>query len=240
MINEENLAIFIIELAAIALDYALGFVLLSKTLRLELGPPRRYYSGVVGFFITHAACRTVFLVRGYLVDADMADARVLLFDTGTILGLLCVVLLVAVIESTVYAVSKHGFTIAGTCALGVMVFDLFVRLTFHPYRLLIWIHYFTTPVLVAFIIGIYLRALLKATGATRTNAVVMLVAIVLLALSELANSTISAQLLGEVAKYIGPALMAATLILLYYAVVHLSVWKKAEPTATAKGGTPPS
>ncbi|MBN2153157.1 MAG: hypothetical protein JW839_17015, partial [Candidatus Lokiarchaeota archaeon] len=117
----------------------------------------------------------------------------------------------------------------------VMLIDLFTRVTIAPYRLLLWIHYIATPVLVAFIIAIYLRALLKAAGSIRTNAVVMLVAIVLLSLSELANSTIANQLLGIVAKYLGPALMAAALVVLYYAVVNLSIWKKAEQKETGPG-----
>jgi hypothetical protein len=225
MITEDNMAIFIIELAAVALDYTLGLVLLSKTLKLAASAPRRYYFGVFGFFLTHSACRTVFLARSYFVDTSMPLERSIMFDVGTTLGLVCVLLLVVAIELTLFTRSRKTLSFLGFVGLGMMVVDLFLRLTIGPYRLLLWVHYFTTPTLTAFIIAIYLRALLKASGNVRTNAIVMLVAIVLLSLSELSNSTIASQLIPG-ATYLGPTLMAASLFMLYYAVVHLSIWKK--------------
>jgi hypothetical protein len=237
MVAEADIPIFIIELAAVILDYVLGFVLLSKTLKLApTSPPRRYYTGVFEFFLTHSICRTVFFIRSYFVDKSMNDVRVPMFDIGTILGMLSVVFLVVVIESTIVTQSKKVFSIIGCCALGVMVVDLFIRLTFSGRRLLVWVQNITVPLLAVFIIVIYLRALLKSAGRVRTNAMVMLIAIVLLALSELANSDIAGMLIGTVvARYLGPALMAAALFVLYYAVVNLSIWKKVEPPAVEAG-----
>jgi hypothetical protein len=169
----------------------------------------------------------------------MNDVRVPMFDIGTILGMLSVVFLVVVIESTIVTQSKKVFSIIGFCALGVMVVDLFIRFdtsVLAGRRLLVWVQNITVPLLAVFIIVIYLRALLKSAGRVRTNAMVMLIAIVLLALSELANSDIAGMLIGTVvARYLGPALMAAALFVLYYAVVNLSIWKKVEPPAIEAG-----
>ncbi len=238
MVDEVNLPVFIIELAALTLDYILGLVLLSKTLKLAPSPPRRYYKGVVFFFLTHSACRTVFFIRSYFVEMTDDAARVPMFDIGTILGLLSVLLLVVVIESTIVKQTRKVFTIIGFCALGIMVVDFFLHLELNGRQLLLMVQNITLPVLAVFIIVVYLRALLKSTGRVRTNAMVMLIAIVLLALSELSNSDIAGDLIGkELARIIGPAVMAAALIVLYYAVVNLSIWKKAEHQ---ESGTAPS
>ncbi|MBN2151334.1 MAG: hypothetical protein JW839_07815, partial [Candidatus Lokiarchaeota archaeon] len=125
MIAEADLPVFTIELAAVALDITLGLFLLSKTLRLAPSPPRRYYTGVFLFFLTHSICRTVFLVRGYFIEKSLADVRVSMFDIGTTLGLLSVVLLVMAIETTIFTQSRRLFTITGFFALGVMLIDLF-------------------------------------------------------------------------------------------------------------------
>ncbi|MEX2684232.1 MAG: hypothetical protein Q6373_021860 [Candidatus Sigynarchaeota archaeon] len=209
------------------LDFTLGLVLLFKTIKLAPSPPRRYYKGVVFFFFTHSVCRTVFFVRGYFIEKTNNATRVPMFDIGTILGLLSVLFLVFVIETTIVTQTRKIFTIMGFCALGIMVLDFFIRLTVNGRRLLLTVQNIAIPILAAFIIAVYLRALLKSTGRVRTNAMVMLIAIVLLALSELANSDIAGNLLGrDLARYLGPSVMAAALILLYYAVTNLSIWKK--------------
>nr|MDO8088860.1 hypothetical protein [Candidatus Sigynarchaeum springense] len=234
MVAEADIPILVFDLAAIILDYTLGLVLLSKTMKLAPSPPRKYYLGVFVFFLVHSACRTVFFFRAYFVEKSDNVVRVPMFDIGTMLGVLSVILLVYVIESTIVTRSKKVFTIFGCCALGIMVVDLFIRMTLANRRLMVWVQLITLPVLVAFIIAIYLRALLKSTGTVRKNAVVMLFAIVLLTLSEVANSEFASMLLGSVtARYLGPILMAAALIVLYIAVVNLSIWKKIEPPAVA-------
>ncbi|NMC05332.1 MAG: hypothetical protein GYA24_08980 [Candidatus Lokiarchaeota archaeon] len=232
MLTGTDVIPFIMELAAVLLDYSLGIALLQRISRLAQDSARRYYKGLFGFFITHSICRTIFLSRSYFVDVAFIEARRVLFDIGTILGLACVVLIVLAIETTIFPRSRKFFSIAGTCALGVMVVDAFIRITIPPYRLMIWMHYCTTPVLATFIILIYLRAFLKATGTIKLNALLMLAAIVLLSLSELANSTLSVILLGGAATILAPTIMATSLILLYYAVVHLSIWNKTTTGST--------
>ncbi len=236
MVADAQIPAFIIELAAVSLDCVLGFVLLSKMLKLApTSPPRRYYTGVFEFFITHSICRTMYFIRSYFTDPNdpsMKEVRTIMFDTGAILGVLSVVLLIVVIESTIVTQTKKLFSIIGFCGLGIMVVDAFLRLTFFSRRLLVLAQFITLPILALFIIVIYLRALLKSTGRVRSNAMVMLIAIVLLSLSEVANSDIAGLLLGTMTtKYLGPILMAAALIFLYVAVVNLSIWKKVEPPA---------
>ncbi len=237
MITSADLPIFIIESAAIIVDYILGLVLFSKTVKLPPSSLRKYYIGVFGFFATHSMCRTVFFIRSYFLDGSPSLVRDIMSEVGAMLGLVCVLVLVVVIEMWVFPRSRKIFTILGLIGLGVMMVGLIARLEIPPESLVLWVHFIVTPVLVAFIILIYLRALLKATGSVRTNALVMLMAIVMLSLSELGNSKIAAQLILGV-NFIGPTLMAASLIMLYFAVVHLSIWKKAEHLRKEGGTTP--
>nr|MDO8109641.1 hypothetical protein [Candidatus Sigynarchaeota archaeon] len=216
-----------LELSAIVIDFLLGIVLLLKTLKIEGTQRQKYYIGVIGFFLVHGSCRLIFFVRRFF------PGNVLMFDVGTILGLSSVVLLVVAIESLVYTKSKHFFSFLGIGAFFVQVIDIFAQQTYFGYRLLLWVHYFVTSTLAVFIIFVYLTAVLKSTGAIRTNAILMLTAIVLFALSELANARLANELIPGV-NYIGAILMVASLILLYIAVMNLSVWKRSEETGKMK------
>ena len=167
-----------IEIGVVILDYLFGLLLLLKIVNFKKGPSKTYYTGLTGFFFAHASCRLIFLIRGIFFTGNDY-----LFQFGTILGLLSIILLVAATEKTLYTKSKFFFTIYGFIGIGLMIVDIFLQKSFEiggsNYSLTMLLQYFFSPVLAAFIMILYLMAALKATGRIRTNAIFMLFAIIL-------------------------------------------------------------
>ncbi|MHA1679516.1 MAG: hypothetical protein ACTSUE_00815 [Promethearchaeota archaeon] len=194
-------------------------MLLIRTLKLADGPTKTYYTGITYFFFTHGTCRLLYLLKSTVFPADD-----LLSDMGTVLGLLSVVLIVYSIERTIFKQSRSFFTIFGLGCVAIQVMDLFTRISFLGYRLVVLAEYLGMILLVPFIIIFYVKALRKSPDDTRRNAIAMLCAIILLSASEVFNSSIVNDLIPLI-KFISPLLMVIALLLLYYAIIHLRVWK---------------
>ncbi|MFX0103058.1 MAG: hypothetical protein ACFFCS_26060 [Candidatus Hodarchaeota archaeon] len=148
-----------------------------------------------------------------------------------------IVLLVAATERTLYKKSKHFFTIYGCVGIGILIVDIFIQAEFDIggsiYRLTTLTQYFASSLLAIFIMVLYLRAALKATGTVKKNAIFMMFAIILFAVSELAHSKTANELL-PVVELLAPLIMGISLVLLFYAVSRLSVWKKGDQKIESK------
>ncbi len=208
----ETTILFILKLSVIIIDIILFSVMLKKTIKIDLKITRRYFTGLSIFFVVHCICRTFYLLHSYF----FTDIRII-YQLGTFLGLASVVVLVAVIESTLYTKSKHLITIYGIGGLSFMLIGMFVDFEYMGLTLMILAQYCTIPVLAIFIISIYLTATIKSTGKVRKNAIIMTVAIILFCLGEVGN-TGTASTIFPLISYIAPILMILGLIMMYISV----------------------
>ncbi len=213
--QDTDIIILSLRIAAIVIGYIIGIIMISKVRRIELKVTKRYFLGATEFFIAYSICRTVFLM-GSLLD----DPLSLSYYVGNTLGLMSIVLIIAAIESTIFTKSKHFFTYYGVIGIGVMIFDNFARIRFGTRSLLSLAQYACMIPLGIVILLIYLTVTIKSTGKIRKNALIMFVAILLLMLSEMANTQDAVYLIGDSVYYISPIILVISLILLYYSITH--------------------
>ena len=100
-----------------------------------------------------------------------------------------------------------------------MVITSFIQGDYMGYRYIVLVQYGSLPVLAVIIIFIYLNVTIKSTGKVRKNAFYMLLAIVLLMLFEVTNTSIAHQILPAV-KFIGPGFWVGSIIFLYISVTN--------------------
>ena len=219
--------ILTLRITAIAIGAIIGVIMILKLRRIELKVTRRYFLGATEFFIAYSICRTVFLL-----GAILPDPLSLSYYVGNTLGLVSIVLIIAAIESTIFTKSKHFFTYYGIVGIGVMVFDtidfIFLgdQITAGTRTLLSIAQYACMIPLGIVILLIYLTVIIKSTGKVRKNAAIMFVAILLLMLSEMANTQDAENLFEflvgnpDVVHYLSPIILVISLILLYYSITH--------------------
>ncbi len=205
-------------LVVIGIDIILGILLLRILKGKDTKATRTYFIGIILFFFTHAACRTLFWL-----DTEVV-ANPILFSIGTFLGLLCVVFIVAAIEMTVFTGSHHFFTIYGIAGLTVMAIDIILSLqdpviTVYVFgmRLLLFAQTLMQPVLAGIIVLVYLNLAIKSVGRVRTAAIVMVIAVALFGLGEMANSNIANEWIPW-AGSVAPMVITAALLLIFYSV----------------------
>jgi len=218
MAGELNPALILLETCSVVLDFIFGIVLLWKTIKIGKVALRNYYLCVTGFFFAHG---TFVLTHVIYLFNNIGS----LFDFGVLLVLSSLVLLVAGIEFTLFKQSKRFFTIFGCISIVIIGVDIFTRISIFGMRLMVLVQYFVNPLLVLFIVLIYLNAARKARGSTRRNALLVFFAIVMFMIAELARSQVANQLFPGV-DLIGAVLMVISIVMLYYGILHLSVWKR--------------
>ncbi|MEX2683042.1 MAG: hypothetical protein Q6373_015745 [Candidatus Sigynarchaeota archaeon] len=224
MAAEAEILMAILGICAVCLDYFMGIVLLRKIVKISEKAKQKYYTGVVGFYIAHGT-----YVLTYLVYRAMNLG--ILFNFGVMLVLSSLVLLVFSIESSVFTRSRFFFTIFGIIAVSIIAIDVFYQLftsnmiKIYGIRLMEWPQYFANPLLATFVFLVYLYAFIKAAGAIKKNALLMMTGIIAFMIAELAISNIATKLLPLV-QYLGPPLRVVAIVLLSYALLHLSVWKE--------------
>ena len=101
-----------------------------------------------------------------------------------------------------------------------MIFDTFARITIGGRALLQWAQYSCMIPLGVVILLIYLMVTIKSTGKIRKNAFIMFIAILLLMVSEMANTGDAVALIGDSIYYIAPIILVVSLILLYYSITN--------------------
>jgi hypothetical protein len=217
MAGEAEALMLVFGLCAISLDYLIGIMLVRRISAIKEGSKRKYYLSLAGFFLAHGT----FVLTHVINQSTPVSA---LFNLGVLLVLAGVVLLVYAIELTVYTRSKYFFTIFGAIAVGIIAVDQFTRLMVLGIRLMEWPQYFANPLLVLFIVLVYLNAFRKASGPAKRNALFMILGIISFMVAELALSN-AAKVLLPWAKFVGPPLRVVAVILLSYGIMHLSVWK---------------
>ncbi len=198
------------ELVVIGIDVLLG-ILMLRLLKGKETKARVFFIGTILFFFTHAACRTL-----YWLDTEVVHEQTLYY-LGTFLGLLCVEFIVVAIEMTVFTRSHHFFTIYGIAGLTVMAVDVFIRVEVAGMNLIIWAQTAMLPVLAGIIILVFLNLAIKSAGRVRTAAIVMVIAIALFGLGEMANSSIANSWIPW-AGDAGPIVITVALVLLFYSV----------------------
>ncbi len=229
MQEEWKLVFYAFEIAAIFLDLGLGLLLARRTAMTGRGYMRKYYYGATGLFIAHG----FYMLTSVIYDLMGIEY---IFGIGVFLVLSSIVMLVWAIESAMYTRSRYAFTIAGCVALGIILVDVFGQFQFPIMRLRIWVQVFINPVLVAFILLNYLIAARRVTGPTRRNVLLMFFSIALLSVAELSKFPLANQL-PEV-ELIGAITMDAAIIMLYFGIMRLSVWKKEPREPAGKAGNP--
>jgi hypothetical protein len=178
---------------------------------------------VAGFYIAHGTYVLTYVVY-------KATNNGLLFNFGVLLVLSSLVLLVYSIELSIFRRSRFLFTIFGIVSMGIIAVDVIAQATLSIQikilgtRLMEWVQYFANPLLVAFILLVYLYAFMKAAGSVRRNALFMMVGIVLFIVAELALSNAAKKILPW-AEFLGPPLRVVAIVLLSLAILRLSVWK---------------
>ncbi len=223
MAGEIDLVMFILGLCAICLDYLMGTVLLRKVAMIKTSSKRKYYLGVAGFYMAHGTYVLTYVIY-------KATNNGLLFNFGVLLVLSSLVLLVYSIELSIFRRSRFFFTIFGIVSLCIIAVDVILQATttiqikILGKRLMEWPQYFVNPLLVAFILLVYLYAFMKAAGSVRRNALFMMVGIVLFIVAELALSNFVKDIL-PLAEYLGPPLRVVAIVLLSLAIMRLSIWK---------------
>ncbi len=203
--------VFWLRLAVVVIDFLLAGLLLRRTLKTEAGLRQKYYAGAAAFFLIHAACRIVFLMYNFYFE----EIKVM-WNIGTILGLVGIIAFVWTIESTVYQWSKHIFTLVGTVGVGLMIVDIFVTPGDNGITELAQMIF--DPILAVFIIVVYLQAGRKTQGDVRNGALIMMIGIILFGLGEMGNSSIAMDII-PLAAYIAPLFCLFGLILVWIAVV---------------------
>lgn len=203
-------------IVVVGIDVLLGILLFRILKSKKTKATRVYFFGIISFFFTHAACRSVFLLDVVIPDRT-------LFIVGTFLGLLSVVFIVAAIEMTVFTRSHHFFTIYGIAGLIVMAIDIIIYeatltvVKIGTMQLIILTQTLMQPVLAGIIVLVYLNLAIKSIGRVRSAAIVMVIAVALFGIGEMANSDIASSWIpwaGDVA----PIVITAALVLLFYSV----------------------
>jgi hypothetical protein len=223
MAGETDLVMFILGLCALCLDFLMGIVLLRKVATIKTSSKRKYYLGVAGFYIAHGTYVLTYVVY-------KATNNGVLFNFGVLLVLSSLVLLVYSIELSIFRRSRFFFTIFGIVSMGIIAVDVIAQATTSIQikilgtRLMEWVQYFANPLLVAFILLVYLYAFMKAAGSVRRNALFMMVGIVLFIVAELSLSNVAKKILPW-AEFLGPPLRVVAIVLLSLAIMRLSVWK---------------
>nr|MDO8113219.1 hypothetical protein [Candidatus Sigynarchaeota archaeon] len=238
MADELKLAAFIFEIVAVCLDVGLGIMLTYKTRKVARaqnttmigrGPTQKYYTCVVAFFSAHGFYTHTYMLYGLFNNSS-------LFDIGVFLVIASVVLLVAAIESAIFTRSRYLFTKIGCVALAIILVDVIGRFPFPVIRLRIWVQLFVNPLLVAFIILIYINAVKRVSGSARRNALLMVVAITTFVIGELGETPFAVGIIPG-AELIGAILMDIAIVLLYFGFMRLSIWKRdSQQHADVSGG----
>lgn len=217
MAGEAEALMPVFGVCTIALDYIIGIMLARRIPSIEERSKRKYYLGMAGFFIAHGT----FVLTYTIHRISPAGA---LFNLGVLLVLAGLVLFVYAIESTVFTRSRYFFTAFGAVAVGIIAVDQFTRTVIAGIRLMEWPQYFANPLLVLFIVLVYINAFRKASGPARRNALFIILGIAAFMVAELALSNVAAQLFTW-AEFVGPPLRVVAVVLLSYGIVHLSIWK---------------
>ncbi len=230
MAGETDLVMMILGLCAIGLDYFMGIVLARKIVMIKVKSKRKYYTGVAGFYIAHGTYVLTYIIYKAIPIAFPGTKVGVIFNIGVLLVLSSLVMLVYSIELSIFTRSKFFFTIFGSVAVGIAAIDVIYEaitsfmIKILGIRLMEWPQYFANPLLVLFILLVYLYAFIKAAGSVRRNALLMMIGIVIFMVAELAHANIIINWLPW-AVFVGPPLRVVAIVMLSYAIMHLSVWK---------------
>ncbi len=208
-----DLFVYSISLGVILLDFALGAIMTKKMIKIELKITKRYFLGVILFFFTHAICRLIFFLHTFIFNRQLLA----LFFIGTILGLLCEIFIVEAVETLIFKKTKHIFTMYGIAGLIAMIVSSFFDTTINGLRLIVWIQYFTVPVLALVMVLLYFIHIFKSSGSIRMHFILMTIGIVAIALGEMGNTS-TAHLLLPWTSWGAPLLMMLGLIIIYVSI----------------------
>lgn len=210
---DQLLIVYIARLSVILIDFILTAIMLRKTFKVELKITKTYFSGVMLFFCTHGVARLLFFLRSYYFIEIRA-----LFLIGTVLGLLSLVFITNAIESVIYTKSKHIFTYYGIIGVILMIIFSFIDGRFMGISYIVWVQYLTNPVLALVIILIYFGHIFQSMDKVRTHFILITIAIILIGLAEMGNTSTAHQLLTWTA-WVAPLMLLTGMILIYIAIV---------------------
>lgn len=213
MATELEILELIILIIAISIDYLIGILMLKRTLNAELRATRRYFGGATGFFFIHATCRLF-----YMLQSLFFREQIVLYNIATILGLASLTVFLFAIESTILPKARHVFSIYGFIGIITMIILIGDTTRYMGLRPMIWVQYFTVPVLGAVITLIYFTHIFKSTESVRNHFILMTISILLLEISELGNSYLAHQLFPW-SDFAAPIIMLVGLILIYVAII---------------------
>jgi len=203
--------IFIIELTVVLIDFLCAFIMLKKTLKIELKITKKYFTGATLFFLTHSICRTIFLFWSYY-SKDM-----IFFNLGSFLGLLAVIFMVYSMETAIFTKSKHFFTIYGLFCLGFLVIAMVVNIELLGLSLVLWAQYAGLLVLGGVIVLVYFSYIFKSTDTVRNHFILMFIAALLFCLGEMSNTSTALKMMPWL-DIGAPILIFLSLILIFISI----------------------
>lgn len=213
MADEINQIELIILIIVISIDYLIGLLMLKRTIKTDSKVTKRYFGGATGFFFIHATCRLFYMIHSFFLRD-----QILIYNIATILGLASLTVFLFAIESTILPRAKHVFSIYGFIGIIAMIILMGDTSRYLGLRPIIWVQYFTVPVLGAVITFIYFTHIFKSTENVRNHFILMTISILLLEISELGNSYLAHQLFPW-SDFAAPIIMLVGLILIYVAII---------------------
>ena len=205
--------IFFIELTVVIIDFFCAFIMLKKTLKIELKITKKYFSGATLFFFTHSICRTIFLFWSYY-SKDM-----IFFNWGSFLGLLAVIFIVYSMETAIFTKSKHFFTFFGLGCLCFLVIAMFIEYDLMGLSLVLWAQYAGLLVLGTVIVLVYFSFIFKSTDTVRNHFILMFIAALLFCLGEMGNTTTAIRMMPWLDMG-APIIGLSSLILIFISITR--------------------
>ncbi len=204
MVTEELIIPFYLWMIVIIVNFVLGSIMLKKIFKIEMKITRNYYLGVTLLLFIHGIARIFYFVYDFIYSE-----QILWWTIGAFIGLICMVVFIAVVETTIFTKSKRFFTIFGIVGLVLMFVDLVFQ--FNLSRIIQSIVGLT----IAFvIILIYSYNTAKSDGIVKKAFFIMTIGIIFFELGQISHTPTAHELFSWTI-YASPLVMLVALILLF-------------------------
>lgn len=204
MVSEELILPFYLWILVIVINFVCGIILLKRTFKIDIEVTKKYYGGITLVCFTHGIARIFYFIYDFIFPTEL-----LWWTLGAFVGIICMVIFIFVVETTIYTKTKHFFTIFGLIGLGLIVVDMIFQLNLtHIIQIVVGL------IIALIIVIIYLYVTIKSDGIVRKAFIIMIIGIIFLLLGQIGH-TPTAHELFPWTVFVAPIMMLLSFILFY-------------------------